>query len=65
MIKRIVPVLILVLFAGCTDNYEMKETGGKLYRLNKRTGDIDLVDGLSLVRVQKKYLVSTMSVRPG
>jgi hypothetical protein len=54
MINKIISILLFFVFFGCNDNYEMKETGGKLYRLNKRTGDIDLVEGQSITRVQKK-----------
>ena len=53
MIRILAVVFLFAILVGCANNYEMKETGGKLYRLNKRTGDIDLVNGISLVRLQK------------
>ncbi len=56
MINKLIFVFALCIITGCNDNYEMKEAGGRLYRLNKRTGDIDLVDGQSIIRVQKKQL---------
>ncbi|MBN2188788.1 MAG: hypothetical protein JW699_04990 [Chitinispirillaceae bacterium] len=43
--------LCAALCMGCIDNYETREAGGKLYRINKRTGDIDLVDGKSMIRI--------------
>jgi hypothetical protein len=35
--------LILVLFVGCSGNFETKEFDGKLYRLNKKTGNVELI----------------------
>ena len=52
---NIVPIIIgivVTFFIGCSDNYEMKEVAGRFYRLNTRTGDIDVVTGNSLVRLQ-------------
>jgi hypothetical protein len=43
--------LCAALCTGCIDNYETREAGGKLYRINRRTGSVDLVDGNMLVRL--------------
>jgi hypothetical protein len=51
MIKTLVTVFLLAFFIGCADNYETREAGGKLYRLNKRTGNIDILDGKLLTRI--------------
>jgi hypothetical protein len=56
MFRILAAVFVFALFVGCVDNYEMKEAGGKLYRLNKRTGDVDLVQGRALIRLQKGAL---------
>ena len=54
MIKHIVPSILLVLLVGCSDNFEMQETGGKLYRLNKKTGSVDIIEGHSITQLQLK-----------
>jgi hypothetical protein len=51
MIRILLVISIFILCIGCTDNYEMKETGGKLYRLNKKTGALDIVQGNTIIRL--------------
>lgn len=54
MKKTIVMVYILTLLIGCNNNYEIKESGGKLYRINNNTGDIDLINGDVFVRIHPR-----------
>jgi|WetSurMetagenome_2_1015567.scaffolds.fasta_scaffold23178_6 hypothetical protein len=56
MLTKILPFIFLLLIAGCSDNYDIKESEGKLYRINKRTGDVDLINGKSLIRIQNSAL---------
>jgi len=49
MIKSIINVFILLLLVGCNGNYEMKESNGKLYRINKNTGNVDLIEGKNII----------------
>jgi|WetSurMetagenome_2_1015567.scaffolds.fasta_scaffold299427_2 hypothetical protein len=51
MIRTLLAFSILALCIGCTENYELKENGGKLYRLNKKTGTIDVVEGNTITRL--------------
>jgi hypothetical protein len=54
MVRTLLTLTLLALLLGCGSNFEMKETGGKLYRLNTKTGEIDLIEGQTLVRIQKE-----------
>lgn len=56
-------VIVSMLILGCVNNYEMKETGGKLYRLNKKTGDIDLVSGECLIRLKNRKQLDSISFK--
>src|SRR5271157_2070126 len=51
MIRILTTIFIFALLMGCIDNYDMKEAGGKLYRMNKRTGEVDIVEGNSITPI--------------
>lgn len=49
MIKIFFAFILIAALWGCNHNYEMKESGGKLYRLNKKTGVVYVVESKSLI----------------
>jgi hypothetical protein len=51
MIRILTTIFMFALLMGCIDNYDMKEAGGKVYRMNKRTGEVDIVEGNSITPI--------------
>ncbi|MGD0036323.1 MAG: hypothetical protein ABSC53_03415 [Bacteroidota bacterium] len=55
--KYIIPTLIILLFSGCDKNndYELfKSDGGKIYRIDKVTGDVAVIEGNHLIALKEQ-----------